>query len=163
MYKRQDLARWYIGSEIKRVWSQGGAYRFKEFGDLGDADNTFVFCEFEDGSMALLGASRTSPYGHDTFTEIIATKGKLTVGNPPLKNRVQISDKHGVRNECNETFFDRFKDAFLIQIQDFVNCVLEGKQPECTLENATKATIVTNAMTKSFKTKGIVEIKDVMP
>ena len=108
--------------------------------------------------MALLGASRTSPYGHDTFTEIIATKGKLTVGNPPLKNRVQISDKHGVRNECNETFFDRFKDAFLIQIQDFVNCVLEGKQPECTLENATKATIVTNAMTKSFKTKGIVEL-----
>ena len=48
-----------------------GAYRFKEFGDLGDADNTFVFCEFEDGSMALLGASRTSSYGHDTFTEII--------------------------------------------------------------------------------------------
>ena len=158
-----DLARWYIGSEVKRLWSQGGAYRFKEFGDLGDADNTFVFCEFEDGSMALLGASRTSSYGHDTFTEIIGTEGKLTVGNPPSKNRVQISDKHGVRNECNETFYDRFKDSFLIQVQDFVNSVLEGKQPECNLENATKATIVTCAMTESFKTKGIVEIKDIMP
>ena len=158
-----DLARWYIGSEVKRVWSQGGAYRFKEFGDLDDADNTFVFCEFDDGSMALIGASRTSSYGHDTFTEIIGTEGKLVVGNPPSKNRLQISDKHGVRNECNETFFDRFKDAFLIQIQDFVNCVLEGKQPECTLENATKATIATCAMTESFKTKGIVEIKDIMP
>ena len=158
-----DLARWYIGSEVKRLWSQGGAYRFKEFGDLGDADNTFVFCEFEDGSMALLGASRTSSYGHDTFTEIIGTEGKLTVGNPPSKNRVQISDKHGVRNECNETFYDRFKDSFLIQVQDFVNSVLEGKEPECNLENATKATIVTCAMTESFKTKGIVEIKDIMP
>ncbi len=60
-------------------------------------------------------------------------------------------------------FYDRFKDSFLIQVQDFVNSVLEGKQPECNLENATKATIVTCAMTESFKTKGIVEIKDIMP
>ena len=27
-----DLARWFIGSEVKKVWSLGGAYRFKEFG-----------------------------------------------------------------------------------------------------------------------------------
>ena len=155
-----DLARWFIGSEVKKVWSLGGAYRFKEFGDLNDADNTFAFCEFENGKMALLGASRTASYGHDTYTEIIGTHGKLTVGYPPFKNRLQISDKNGFRHECNETFYDRFKDAFLTQIQDFINSILNKKQNQCTLSNATKATLITSGMTKSFKTKQIIELKD---
>ena len=155
-----DLARWLIGSEVKKVWSLGGAYRFKEFGDLNDADNTFAFCEFENGKMALLGASRTASYGHDTYTEIIGTHGKLTVGYPPFKNRLQISDKNGFRHECNETFYDRFKDAFLTQIHDFINSILNKKQNQCTLSNATKATLITSGMTKSFKTKQIIELKD---
>ena len=155
-----DLARWFIGSEVKKVWSLGGAYRFKEFGDLNDADNTFAFCEFENGKMALLGASRTASYGHDTYTEIIGTHGKLTVGYPPFKNRLQISDKNGFRHECNETFYDRFKDAFLTQIHDFINSILNKKQNQCTLSNATKATLITSGMTKSFKTKKIIELKD---
>ena len=155
-----DLARWLIGSEVKKVWSFGGAYRFKEFGDLNDADNTFAFCEFENGKMALLGASRTASYGHDTYTEIIGTHGKLTVGYPPFKNRLQISDKNGFRHECNETFYDRFKDAFLTQIHDFINSILNKKQNQCTLSNATKATLITSGMTKSFKTKKIIELKD---
>ena len=154
------MARWFIGSEVKKVWSLGGAYRFKEFGDLNDADNTFAFCEFENGKMALLGASRTASYGHDTYTEIIGTHGKLTVGYPPFKNRLQISDKNGFRHECNETFYDRFKDAFLTQIQDFINSILNKKQNQCTLSNATKATLITSGMTKSFKTKQIIELKD---
>lgn len=157
-----DLARWFIGSEVKKVWSLGGAYRFKEFGDLNDADNTFAFCEFENGKMALLGASRTASYGHDTYTEIIGTHGKLTVGYPPFKNRLQISDKNGFRHECNETFYDRFKDAFLTQIHDFINSILNKKQNQCTLSNATKATLITSAMTKSFKTKKIIELKDLI-
>ena len=155
-----DLARWFIGSEVKKVWSLGGAYRFKEFGDLNDADNTFAFCEFENGKMALLGASRTASYGHDTYTEIIGTHGKLTVGYPPFKNRLQISDKNGFRHECNETFYDRFKDAFLTQIHDFINSILNKKQNQCTLSNATKATLITSGMTKSFITKQIIELKD---
>ncbi|MDC3051520.1 Gfo/Idh/MocA family oxidoreductase [Bacteroidota bacterium] len=157
-----DLARWFVGSEVKKVWALGGAYRFKEFGDLNDADNTFAFCEFENGKMALLGASRTASYGHDTYTEIIGTVGKLTVGYPPFKNRLQISDKNGFRHECNETFYDRFKDAFLTQIHDFINSILNKKQNQCTLSNATKATLITSAMTKSFKTKKIIELKDLI-
>ena len=157
-----DLARWFIGSEVKKVWSLGGAYRFKEFGDLNDADNTFAFCEFENGKMALLGASRTASYGHDTYTEIIGTHGKLTVGYPPFKNRLQISDKNGFRHECNETFYDRFKDAFLTQIHDFIDSILNKKQNQCTLSNATKATLITSAMTKSFKTKKIIELKNLI-
>jgi myo-inositol 2-dehydrogenase/D-chiro-inositol 1-dehydrogenase len=158
-----DLVHWFTGSDIKKVWSLGGAYRFKEFEKVGDADNTFAMCELENGTMALLGASRVSSFGHNTFTEIMATKGNLKIGDPPHKNRLQISDKYGVRHECLDSFFDRFSEAFVFQIKDFVDCVTRGIQPELTIENAAKATLVATALTKSFKEKTLINVDDLKP
>ncbi|WP_261509827.1 Gfo/Idh/MocA family oxidoreductase [Chryseobacterium paludis] len=157
-----DLAHWFLGSRIQKVWALGGAYRFPEFALAGDADNTSSMCELENGTMAVLTASRTSSFGHNTCTEIFATEGNLKIGDPPAKNMLQISDKHGIRREGMETFFDRFQTAFLIQIQAFVNHVLENKQPELTMNNATNATLVATALTKSFKEKKPVIISDLL-
>lgn len=158
-----DLIQWYLESDITKVWSLGGAYRFKEFEDAGDADNTFAMCELENGAVASICASRVSTVGHNTHTEIMATKGNLKIGDPPAKNRVQISDIYGVRNECVETFFERFQDAFLLQIRHFIDCILNKKQPELTIRNATKATLVATALVKSFKEKKVVEIQSLIP
>lgn len=158
-----DLVHWYLGANIIKVWALGGAYKFKEFDDAGDADNTVAMCELDNGTTAVLGASRVSSFGHNTLTEIVATEGNLKIGDPPLKNRLQISDKYGVRKECVETFFERFQNAFLLQLQDFVDCVLENRQPELTMQNATRATLVATALTKSFKEKKIIEVKYLIP
>ena len=110
--------------------------------------------------FSLISTQFSIPQMLSFYTEIIGTHGKLTIGYPPFKNRLQISDKNGFRHECNETFYDRFKDAFLTQIHDFIDSILNKKQNQCTLSNATKATLITSAMTKSFKTKKIIELKD---
>ncbi|MCQ9641968.1 Gfo/Idh/MocA family oxidoreductase [Chryseobacterium sp. WG14] len=157
-----DLAHWYLDSRIEKVWALGGAYRFPEFGLAGDADNTAAMCELQNGTMAVLLASRISSFGHNTSTEIFATEGNLKIGDPPVKNMLQISDKHGIRREGMETFFDRFQHAFLTQIQSFVDHVLENKHPELTMHNATNATLVATALTKSFKEKKPVTIADLL-
>lgn len=158
-----DLIQWYLESDITKVWSLGGAYRFKKFGDVGDADNTFAMCELENGTVASIGASRVSTAGHNTHTVIMATKGNLKIGDPPTKNRVQITDIYGVRNECVETFYERFQEAFLLQIKHFIDCILDKKQPELTTRNATKATLVATALAKSFRENKIVEIQNLIP
>ena len=135
----------------------------KNLKKAGDADNAFAMCELENGTMALIGASRVSSFGHNTFTEIMATKGNLKIGDPPNKNRLQISDKFGVRHECLDSFYDRFREAFVSQIKDFVNCINKGVQPDLTIENAAKATLVATALTKSFKENGIVHVDDFNP
>jgi myo-inositol 2-dehydrogenase/D-chiro-inositol 1-dehydrogenase len=120
-------------------------------------------CELENGIIAAIGASRVSSFGHNTFTEIMATQGNLKIGDPPNKNRLQISDKHGVRHECLDNFYDRFSQAFILQIKDFVSCVNKGVQPNLTIENATKATLVATALMKSFKENVIVHVDDLKP
>ena len=41
-------------------------------------------------------------------------------------NRIDISDAHGVRNECTPTFYERFEEAFLRETMHFVDAVLDG-------------------------------------
>ncbi len=145
-----DLARWFLGSNVKSVWAIGGAYKYPGFGEVGDADNVMSTCQMENGTMAVINASRTAMHGHDTYTEVVGTEGSLRIGRPAGKNRVEIYDKDGIRKECLETFWDRFEEAFLLMAKDFVDCLLEGRKPELVINDATEATRATEAFTTSF-------------
>jgi len=153
-----DLARWFLGGNVNSVWSIGGAYKYPGFADIGDADNVMSTCQFTDGSMAVIHASRTAMHGHDTYTEVVGTEGALRIGRPAGINRVEIYDKHGARKECVETFWDRFEEAFLLMAKDFVDCLIENRKPELQISDATEATRTTTAMTESFKNGKLVKI-----
>ena len=146
-----DLARWFLGSEVKTVYSRGGSYVHKAFDTVDDADNTVVLTTFDDGKMAVIAASRTAFHGHDTHTEITGSKGILKIGMTPAKNRVEIFDAHGARSECVRDFFERFQEGFLVEAQEYIDCILEGRKPIVSAKDGTKATEVGFAMTDSFK------------
>ena len=93
--------------------------------ELERDDNGVATCEFSDGKMACFYASRTMAHGHETLTEIFGTAGRLTVGQNPRLNRVDIADAHGIRNECTPTFYERFEEAFLHETNHFVQAVLD--------------------------------------
>lgn len=154
-----DLARWFLGSEIKTVWSVGGAYKYPAFSEVGDADNVITTCVFENNTMAVINASRTAMQGHDTYTEVVGTHGTLRIGRPASLNRVEIYDQHGVRRECVETFWDRFEEAFLMMAEDFINGIVDGIPPELSLADASQATKAAIAFTESFKNGLLVNIK----
>lgn len=146
-----DLARWFLGSEVKSVYSKGGSYVHKVFDEVNDADNTVVLTTFEDGKLAVIAASRTAFHGHDTHTEITGSKGILKIGMTPAKNRVEIFDAYGARQECVKDFFERFHEGFLNEAQEYVDCIREGRKPIVTAWDGTKATEVGFAMTDSFR------------
>ena len=146
-----DLARWFLGSEVRTVYSKGGSYVHKVFNEVNDADNTVVLATFEDGKMAVISASRTAFHGHDTHTEITGSRGILKIGMTPAKNRVEVFDAHGARQECVKDFFERFQEGFLNEAQEFVDCIREGRKPIVSARDGMKATEVGFAMTDSFR------------
>jgi len=108
--------------------------------------------------MACFFASRTMAHGHETSTEIFGTLGRLTVGQNPRKNRVDISDAHGVRNECTPTFYERFEESFLREATHFVDAVLDNSAPALTLHDATEATRIALALRESLQTRRVIEL-----
>jgi myo-inositol 2-dehydrogenase / D-chiro-inositol 1-dehydrogenase len=153
-----DLARWFIGSEIKSVYAIGGSYVHPGFAEVNDADNTVALCQFDDGKMAVISASRTAFHGHDTHTEITGSKGILKIGMTPAKNRVEIFDSEGARVECVQDFYERFQEGFLLEVQSFVRGVVNGVKPSILATDGTRATEVGFALTRSFKEKRVVEL-----
>lgn len=153
-----DLARWFLVADIKTVHAIGGAFKHKGFAEVGDADNVMTTCSFDNGTMAVINASRTATHGHDTYTEIMGTEGTIRIGRPSYKNRVEIYDQHGARKECVETFWERFEEGFLLMATDFVDCIMNGEKPKINIMDAIKATEAAIAFTTSFRESRIVEL-----
>lgn len=148
-----DLARWLLGNPLAtRVFATGTIAIHEGLRSLGDVDNGIAVVEFEAGQRAVLYASRTFAHGHETQTEIIGTAGKLLVGHGAARDRVVVSDAHGVRHQAVADFFERFSDAFGREMQAFVaSC--RGEQPlTLTLADATEATRIGLAITRALHT-----------
>jgi myo-inositol 2-dehydrogenase/D-chiro-inositol 1-dehydrogenase len=154
-----DAMRWLLGAgPAVRVWAAGTIAFHEGLRECGDVDNAVATIEFADGQIGSLYASRTLAHGHETLTEIIGTGGRLTIGQNPRMNRVEIADAHGVRNECTPTFYERFAEAFLFEAQTFVDVVREDGPPPLTLADATEATRIGIALTESLRTRRTVEL-----
>jgi len=153
-----DLARWYLASNPINVYAIGGSYVHKEFEEFGDCDNACALMQFENGSMAMLYSGRTAPHGYHVETEIVGTKGTLRVSAVPQKNMVTIYDQNGAVQECVSGFLERFEQAYLNEVQEFVNCILENRKPEVTVYDGTLSTKAAYAATESFRKNQLVRI-----
>ncbi|BBM89726.1 scyllo-inositol 2-dehydrogenase (NAD(+)) [Spirochaetota bacterium] len=155
-----DIARWFLGSNVKEVYALGGAYDIKEFAEFGEADNTSALCRFVNGTMANVSASRIAPHGAAMFTEVLGTKKWLSIGFVPALNKVQVADEHGARYECVEDFYGRFEEAFLLQTQDVINCIREGRKPRASILDGLYASQVAIALKESFDDKKLVQLPE---
>ena len=71
---------------------------------------------------------------------------------------MQIYCDKGVVRECTYNFLERWGEAFVLEIQEFVNCIIEKRQPEVTVYDGTKCTEVTYAATEALLTHRTIEM-----
>lgn len=153
-----DLARWLLNTsasgkkEVTRVFGSGTNVRHPELSATGDCDNGMGIIEFANGARAMIHLSRTGIHGHDTVTELFGTEGKAVVNGNPSSNRLEIRDGHGVRSLSHPTYYERFKEAFVNELNTFVEVVLEDKKVPTPPEDALKAAQIAMALTHSFRT-----------
>lgn len=151
-----DLARWFLKSEPKQVWAIGGCYEFEEFKDWNDADNAVCLMKFEDDKMAFLLAGRTAPHGYNVETEIMGTKGVLRIASVPFSNHIEILSSEGVIRKCSQDFLERFEDAYLKEMEEFIECIKTDRKPELTVYDGTKATEIAFKCKESFETGNLI-------
>lgn len=152
-----DLIRWFFSDaegrmpKALRYHATGSAHVHPELKRFQDADNAIATIEFEGQKLAHLYASRTFAHGHETSTEIIGTRGKLLIGAGAHLNRVVKSDARGVSYEALPDFSQRFAEAFVHELQAFVDACA-GKIPApLSLNDATEATRIGCALTEMMR------------
>lgn len=155
-----DLARWYMGTEAEEVWAIGGGYARPEFDEINDAETGAAMVRFQNNTIGIFVAGRNSAHGYHIETEIIGTEGSLRIGTVPEKNQVVVFGKSGAVNECYEGFLDRFEQAYLSEVEEFVNCILEDRKPSVTVHDGMESTRIGYACKKSFETRKLVNVQE---
>ncbi|KAI4090106.1 MAG: hypothetical protein LQ339_008419 [Xanthoria mediterranea] len=147
-----DLALWFFGqdSKVKSVVANGITAVQPGLRKWGDRDNAVGIVEFYEGKIAYFFASRMMAAGQEDSTEIIGTQGKLTVNMQPKVNLVDVYEKGGVRREFPATYYERFKEAFVREANEFVAICLDGGELPMKLEGAVQAVRIGCALQESL-------------
>jgi len=158
---RYDIARWYFGSEAKRVTAVSRSVVLKQMGiDTPDFYQTTV--EFENGCVANFESCwilpETLPYMVDSKFQLISTKGYVNV-DPALPVHMV-----GTAEQCQNKGFITGKvegepRGFVFDaIAHFVNSVLRDEQPLITGHDGLMVTKALVAMVQAAETGEAVEL-----
>jgi myo-inositol 2-dehydrogenase/D-chiro-inositol 1-dehydrogenase len=146
-----DMARFLIGSEVEEVYAVGSARVSSMIGEAGDIDTSVVTLRFENGTMGTLDCCRKSGYGYDQRAEVFGDQGLARVENEQ-PNRTSVSSIHSIRQELPLfSFLERYRQAYVAEMEGFVGCVLEDDAPRVTGFDGRIAVVIGQAAQKSLK------------
>lgn len=145
-----DIIRWISGSEFKSVSAIGKATQSPNRAGLGNYDTIVVSFELSDGAIGHIDSCNHTLYGYDTRVEIIGTEADVltSIGN---KSECQILSKETTSNNYSDSYFQRFDEAYLVEVADFVDCVQGGKTPRSGVRDGRIAVEIGIAASKSAR------------
>jgi len=144
-----DAARMYMG-EVRRVHAIGGTLAYPEMKSVGDIDNAIVDLVFRNGTLGVVQLSRNAAFGYDIRGEIWGTKGSIQIGYY-RQTPILILTPEGIAHDAVPYFMERFEDAYLAQIQNFVEHVRKGLPPFITAADAMAALGIALAANRSLR------------
>jgi predicted dehydrogenase len=144
-----DLARMFVG-EVESVFATGAALAYPEMKSIGDIDNAVINLVFENGSLGVVQLSRNAVFGYDIRTEIWGTQGSLQIGYF-RQTPILVMTKDGITHDVVPHFMQRFENAYLAQIQNFVENVQNRSEPSISGADAVAALQISLAATQSLQ------------
>jgi myo-inositol 2-dehydrogenase/D-chiro-inositol 1-dehydrogenase len=138
-----------MADTVDRVYSEGGALVDPAIGEVGDVDNAVVTLLFRQGALGTLFVSRTTRYGHDLRVEVIGDEGAVQIGRF-RQTPVRLLDRKGVHHDMPRTTPERLGEAFVTEMQAFVDCIRDGGTPPVSGHESRTTIAVGLAATRSL-------------
>lgn len=146
-----DMVRYLSSSNPKSVTAIGDALvnpKIKTEGN--DIDTAIVSIELENGALAVITNSRRASYGYDQRAEVHGELGALSCSND-TSNTLVISSKYGIIHEKPLYFFlERYLNAYKIEIEIFIDSIINNKETPVTIEEAYQSLLLAKAAQKSL-------------
>lgn len=146
-----DLMRWFLGSDAVEVYATGATFKHPEFAEAGDCETGCAMFRFANGAIGMSHQGRICAEGYHIEHEIIGTEGSIRISPVPAKNMAMLYNASGAVVECVENFPERFEQAYLLEMQEFIDCIRTGRKPGVTAADGLKAIRMAFATTQSFR------------
>lgn len=147
-----DMACWLLGEKPVEVFATGSCLVDPAIGEAGDVDSAMVILKTESGKICHINNSRRAIYGYDQRIEVFGAEGMVQAGNHK-PSEVIVSSRDGVSKDLPEHFFlERYRAAYKIELQSFIDTLVEGKPLETTIEDGINALELADACVRSMET-----------
>jgi predicted dehydrogenase len=160
-----DSLRWFMGSNLERVYTE--VANFKGSANKVDTpnfyDNALVNVKFVNGGLGMLSGVCPCGYGYDARVEIVGEKGILQIGELKGQAVVVCTDRdHGLITPIFRTWPERFKWAYINELQHFVASIQANTPPQATGIDGRWAVAGVLAGTRSFLEQRPVYLKEII-
>jgi len=126
-----DLSRFLLADEIATVTTTAAVLCHGR-DEHDHAPNAAVNAvRFVRGALAEIETYWGAQYAYDVRTEVVCANGTALVGHQQ-RTRLDVYTKDGARHDLFPGFLERFTDAYLAELADFVDGVRERRPPAVT-------------------------------
>ncbi len=158
-----DLARFMLGEEPTEVFAIGGALIDSALGaELNEIDSAMIVLRTASGKQCHINNSRTAVYGYDQRVELMGSTGMILSDNRKPHEMRRYSAKTVEASEPYQFFFlERYLEAFMAEIDGFVDCVEQGASPLASFEDGRRALILAEAAYLSMREGRMVKVSEI--
>jgi len=154
-----DLGRWIMSDEIEEIHAYGGILAVPELAQFDDIDTAVVSMRFSRGALGAIENYMQSGYGYDIRTEIVGTKGSILLGQIQQYSEIVLTAE-GARTAVVDNFLTRFRDAYLLEMADFVQKLLADRPLSVDALDGRQAVAAAAAAEKSYREKRAVRVEN---
>ena len=131
-----DLARWLMADEVVAVRATIAVVGDRR--TIPGPNVALVDLRFTRGALGNVETIHGARYGYDIRAEIVGTEGTLLIGGHH-KTALQLLTASGAHHDLTGNWLDRFGDAYLLEMRDFVRATLDGRPPYVTADDGRRA------------------------
>lgn len=154
-----DLARWLVG-DVASVSAHATALSSPAFRAVGDFDGAVAVLEFANGALGVVDISRVAGYGYDSSVELMGSKATARIDEPFLHS-YELRADGTARRPLVERFDQRYRAAFVAEMEAFARTVLEDGNPLVTGLDALAAFDIAQAAQASCRLERPVKVTEV--
>jgi predicted dehydrogenase len=143
-----DIARWLMGDEITEVHCYTTVAVRPELAQYGDVVASVVNLRYQQGAIGNIESYVQAVYGYDVRTEIVGSNGSILVGSV-YQTSATLLTVDCEKRALADQFLTRFADAYIAEVRDFVQNVLNDRPPRVSGEDGLKALAIAVAAENS--------------
>ncbi len=156
-----DMARFLSGSEVSEVHAYGTVLVDPGIGKAGDIDTAVISLKFANGALGIIENSRKAVYGYDQRVEVFGAKGVAMADNNTPTSMIVLNESGTIRDKPLYFFLERYKTAFVSEMQAFVDAIREDKPTLVSGKDGLVPVLIAMAAKESLKTGKPVQVVSV--
>ena len=154
-----DLARFVLGEEVEKVTAMSATLFDPIAREIGEMDSAMILMQTANGKLSHINNSRHASYGYDQRLEAHGSLGMIRSENHQQTSVERFNDKgSGWKDPLQFFFIERYRQAYLNQLDAFISAVENGQKPQVTYEDGRRALILANAAYESLETGRTVKV-----